>query len=345
MSTNKFGLWAAMALILAPLAGAQSYTITDIAEVGLSAYEPQGAINDHGAIAGTFINGNNLSQAFLWTAKTGVRDLGFLPGFDESVATHINNAGHVVGYSASSTTGLAHAFLWTQTGGMQDLGTLPGGNASYAYGVNESDQVVGYSYIDDLGQLYHAFLWTANTGMQDLGTLGGLSSNAAAVNQSGIVVGSSYLLGDAGPYHAFAWTQAGGMEDLGVLGVGTYSGASAINTPGEIVGFSAFTHTGSEIRPFYWTQAIGMRALDNVYSAAASVNDSGAIVGSEPARGRLSASFLWTQANQYQNLNNLIPPNSGWDIQLARGINSSGQIMATGTYQARTHAALLTPTN
>ena len=217
MSRISFGAWAAMALMLAPMSGAQSYTITDIGEISRSASEPQGAINDHGAIVGNIINGNNLSRAFLWTAEIGVRDLGFLPGFDGSVATHINNAGHVVGYSTSSTTGVAHAFLWTQAGGMQDLGSLPGGNASYAYGINESDQVVGYSYIDNLGQLYRAFLWTANAGMQDIGTLGGSTSNATAINQSGMIVGSSYLVGDAGPYRAFAWTQAGGMEDLGVV--------------------------------------------------------------------------------------------------------------------------------
>jgi len=228
---------------------------------------------------------------------------------------------------------------------MQDLGVLPGGNASYAYGVNESDQVVGYSYVDDLGELYHAFLWTQSSGMQDIGTLGGLSSGASAINQFGIVVGSSYLSGNAGPYHAFAWTKAGGMEDLGVLGEGTYSGASAVNTSGEIIGYSAFTATGSEIRPFYWTQATGMRPLDNVYSNAISVNDSGAIVGYSPGRGRFTDAFLWTPANGYQDLNSLVPPNSGWNLQVAWGINSSGQIMATGTYQARTHAALLTPTN
>jgi probable HAF family extracellular repeat protein len=338
-------LLAVIVLMLVPVAGAQSYTITDIGEIGRSDSEPRGAVNDHGAIAGSFINGNDLEQAFLWTDKTGVRDLGFLPGFDQSATTGINNAGHVVGYSSSSTTGLAHAFLWTQAGGMQDLGVLPGGNASYAYGVNESDQVVGYSYIDTLGESSHAFLWTQSGGMQDIGTLGGLSSGAAAISESGIVVGSSYLSGNVGPSHAFAWAKAGGMEDLGVLGEGTYSGASAINASGEIVGYSAFTATGSEIRPIYWTQATGMRPLDNVDSNAISVNDSGAVVGSASGRGRLSTSFLWTQANQYQDLNTLIPPNSGWNIQIAWGINRTGQIMATGTFADRTHAALLTPAN
>jgi probable HAF family extracellular repeat protein len=331
-------------LILVPLASAQLYTITDIGEIGLSRYQQEGAINDHGAIAGNFMN-NSLEQAFLWTAKTGVRDLGFLPGFDESHAVTINNAGHVVGYSTSSTTGVVHAFLWTQSGGMQDLGTLPGGNASYAFGINESDQVVGYSYIDDLGELYRAFLWTASTGMQDIGTLGGSVSDANAINQSGVIVGSSYLSGNAGPYRAFAWTKAGGMQDLGVLGEGTFSGASAINSSGEIVGVSAFSATGTEIRPFDWTPMAGLRALDNLNSSPASINDSGAIVGSMVEREGFYDAFLWTQENGNQDLNSLIPPNSGWTIEFAWSINRSGQIMATGKFESRAHAALLTPAN
>lgn len=133
------------------------------------------------------------------------------------------------------------------------------------------------------------------------------------------------------------------MQDLGVLGEGTYSGASAINTSGEIIGYSAFTATGTEIRPIYWTQATGMRPLDNVYSNALSVNDSDAVVGSSPARGRLADAFLWTPASGYQDLNSLISLSSGWNLQVAWGINRSGQIMATGTLEARTHAALLTP--
>ncbi len=43
------------------------------------------------------------------------------------------------------------------------------------------------------------------------------------------------------------------------------------------------------------------------------------------------------------DLNTLIPPNSGWILTEARGINDAGQITGTGTINGETHAFLLTP--
>ena len=58
-----------------------------------------------------------------------------------SSARAVNDAGQVVGYSASAS-GESHAFSWTQAGGMVDLGTL-GGRSSNAFAVNDAGQVVG----------------------------------------------------------------------------------------------------------------------------------------------------------------------------------------------------------
>jgi probable HAF family extracellular repeat protein len=46
-----------------------------------------------------------------------------------------------------------------------------------------------------------------------------------------------------------------------------------------------------------------------------------------------------------QNLNNLIPAGSGYQIQNATAINDNGQIVAnaTNTATGQTHALLLTP--
>jgi probable HAF family extracellular repeat protein len=44
-----------------------------------------------------------------------------------------------------------------------------------------------------------------------------------------------------------------------------------------------------------------------------------------------------------QNLNSLLPPNSGWLLLSASAINNNGQITGHGIIHAQTHAFLLTP--
>jgi probable HAF family extracellular repeat protein len=65
------------------------------------------------------------------------------------------------------------------------------------------------------------------------------------------------------------------------------------------------------------------------------INDSGVIVGGQ---------FVSSNGT-LQNLNNLIPAGSGYQIQNATGINDNGQIVANATDTAanQTHALLLTP--
>jgi probable HAF family extracellular repeat protein len=85
MSRISFGLWAAMVLILAPLAGAQSYTVTDLGVLPGSTHCLPQKINDGGAVVGSCVVANQ-NQAFLWTPTNGMQALGTLPGDTRSVA-------------------------------------------------------------------------------------------------------------------------------------------------------------------------------------------------------------------------------------------------------------------
>ena len=46
-----------------------------------------------------------------------------------------------------------------------------------------------------------------------------------------------------------------------------------------------------------------------------------------------------------QDLNALIPANSGWVLQSANAINSAGQITGDGLYKGQDQAFLLTPSS
>ena len=115
------------------------------------------AINESGDAAGvsatglTFINSHGVQDVqrhpFIWTAGTGMTDIGTLGGQIAS-ANDVNDTGVVVGVSTTSLDLHQRAFVWTAGDGMTDLGTL-GGDRSIANSVNNAGQVVGESTTSD----------------------------------------------------------------------------------------------------------------------------------------------------------------------------------------------------
>jgi len=96
-------------------------------------------------------------------------DLGTLGG-DISAAHGINEAGHVVGGSYTSS-GEIHAFLY-ESGNIEDLGTL-GGDYSNTEAISNKGLIVGYSRTNS-GEL-HAALWIPEPVTLWLLTAGSLS--------------------------------------------------------------------------------------------------------------------------------------------------------------------------
>jgi probable HAF family extracellular repeat protein len=137
------------------------------------------------------------------------RDLGTLPGGQNSYGAAINDNGQVAG--DSDANGSRHvAFLW-QAGKFTIFPLLSGTTLAVVNGMNGAGAVVGYSILG-VG-INHATLWQNRTAL-DLGTLGGPSSFAEGVNLAGQVVGfSDDAVGDR---RAFVW-QNGMMTVLPTL--------------------------------------------------------------------------------------------------------------------------------
>ena len=322
------GVPSLLAATAAPAAAATAaYAMTDLGSLGLGVSVGFG-INASGEVVGrSYLNkvfffpcGRHTcrftqNDPFSWVAGK-MTDLGTFSPTSMSEATAVNSTGDVVGGSNGQ------AFL-VHNGKMSDLG--PG----EATGINDVGEIVG-------GASQHAFFVSGGklTTLPDLSTSGGGGySSASGINNNHQIVGSSDTAG--GYSHAVLWAN-GAITDLGTLG-GTQSAAYAINNLGQVTGWA---HTASEAtHVFLWRNGtmtdLGTFGLDPVGEA---INNHEVIVGQSG-----NGAWIWSNGT-FRNLNNLIPPGSGFTLNAATAINDNGQIVANGSNATgQTHAFLLTP--
>jgi uncharacterized membrane protein len=239
-----------------------------------------------------------------------------LSGNSISVALGLNAQGDVVGQSDLRGGGgsarrlghffFGHAFI-VQNGEAIDLGTLPGFTASVAYAVNNNRRAVGESFgvpLERAGKADgRATMWE-NGQPVDLGTLLGDATSAAFdVNEAGVLVGGSRDA--AGRSRAFRRTGNSletipGLEDVASVALG-------LNDAGQIVGCAA-TLQGPVSRTQHRKYRFRLR---------------GAVDGP-------STAFQFTPGQGSVDLQDLIDPALGWDLEAATSINARGQIAGVG---------------
>ena len=345
----RSALSAWLCLILASVATAQTYTITDLGVLRRDTASASIGINSSGQIVGcsdtstTYYpcSGAQPGHAFLWGSKTGMKNLGTLHGNETNAGFGINDSGEVVG-GTQSAQGVSHAFLWTKKTGMIALRNLPGGTTNSASAINAAGLIVGGSDFKNSNGNWDAVLWTPDRKIHDLGTLQGAQfSEAGGINSHNEVCGTSSFTSFR--IVAFVWTKAHGMKALRGLIKGGGSVAFAINDSGIIVGNADVSFN---LHPVLWDSTGRIRDLGTLAGGSGTafgVNDLDQIVGYSRTSSNDPHAFIWSGRTGIQDLNDLIPANSGWVLVWASAINNAGQITGWGTVNGENHAYLLTP--
>lgn len=246
-----------------------------------------------------------------------------LKGFAESEARSSNDSGCVAGFAVKGDQ--VNAFSY-KNGKVLRLS----GKNSKAFAINESGGMVGESEIQGKPPVA-AVLWQHET----LTGLGGCCGGAGkGINNRGEVIGDQY--DQAGRYRAFLWDRVHGMQYIGPAS--GYSSAVAINDAGHVLlqelerGVFVYQNPGATVQ----VEIPGQQPADG-----RALNRSDEVVGAFGPYFDADHAFLWSQKEGFRDLNALIPANSGWKLQIATGINDSGQIVGFGDHNGEDDAGFL----
>jgi probable HAF family extracellular repeat protein len=297
-----------------------------------------------------------------WGHDRVITDIGALPGTYFAYPFAVNSRGEVVGqglntipdaYSIYGQGYQARAFYW-KNGVMQDLGTLGTGTDAVAGMINEGGQVVGVSYTNETPSAFctnfgyplttGSFIWDHKGGMRDIGSLGGTCTLATDLNNRGQIVGISSLAGDQ-TYHPFVWDAATGMTALMDASNGFTGYVNAINDRGQIVGevCDAVTCYAAlwQKRGGKWQKAdLGIFNVSGCPSAT-SVNASAEVVGTDYCN---NLPFISEDGANIVDLNTLVPPNSGLQLNEVGQINDRGEIAINASdANGNNHTVVLIP--
>ncbi|MBV8303111.1 MAG: hypothetical protein JOZ04_02800 [Acidimicrobiia bacterium] len=281
--------------------------------------------------------------AVLWKASDhSLHNLGALAPTDSSIALGVNRFDTAVGWDApldGDPSSIAVEFVQggvVNLGQSVNLGQGTSALSSAAYGINDAGTVVGDASIDDGPQ--HAIEWqrvlrtrqVPSPKAQWVATQldpADSSSVAFAIDEAGDAVGSATKTSGGS-------TQAAEFSN----GTVTYLGGASSNNTNRVLTPAAFgispdgqfiVGTDAQGAEQFHPGAPATILGGGQGASADGVNDFDTAVGTAVFGNYLLAAVF--SGGQVINLNSLLPPNSGWTLWRATGINDANQIVGTGS--------------
>jgi probable HAF family extracellular repeat protein len=291
-------------------------------------------------------------------------DLGTLPGAMGSRGFGINPQGQMVGDNVEPGFSRLEPLFWasSQSAPVQ-LPGLPDGSEGFASSINPAGQIVGL-FADESGTR-PVFWANSNTPAIYLPLVSDQFPNGQAfsINAAGNIFGDA-CTADFSECHSAFWASSASTPvalaspdsefiytDFGISS--DFAVAPALNNVGNMVGFAVNPDT-SETRAVYWASssspAVILRTSDEFPNGTAEgINDKGQIVGTAD-NSDFSAfhAFIWlSPTSPGIDLDTVIPPGSGLQLAIARGINNRGEITGAAypNGQPPAHVIVLVPVN
>lgn len=335
--------------VAAATADAQSFTIRRLTGSGLgngTAWE----VDNSNRIVGELLNGGGIPQPVVWLNGTATT-LPLHSGGSDGSARTIDDSG-VIGGLASNTASAYTATTWqpvtSTTWSVLDMGFLSSTFAGVVNGLRGGSFAVGYS--DDAIFTYPV-VWPSDA---EVGSPIALPCPAAQpFGEARDVTASQVVLGHVAGTAAWPTTWAFGGGTWTGTQLPTLSGATG--GWGMIDGVVANNHfTGTSISPstgrehlVEWVNG-AITDLGTITSQdchAEDANTGGDIVGWSRTYASPPYVAIWKLAGgPIEVLDTLLPPQSGWQLARAWGINNAGVIVGQGVLGGFGEAFAMIPT-
>jgi len=317
--------------------------------------------NDLGqAVGNAFVPSFTYTQAGSWSFEGVTTVLPTLPDHEAGFALGITDDGVVLGETddvvqqGQLTFFFPSAVVWLD-------GATPTAVEDLVTGGATNLELFDARRMDGLGRIYgqardpvelalRPYRLDTDGTLVDLGSLDGPATGRAEVfdvARDGTLVGASRV--DGGFDHAYV-LQDGVATDLHDPSIieGQNSHARAINAAGLIVGSADFSAGGIQFeQAAMWIDGVpvNLGTLGGEQGYARAINEHGTIVGTSSlplAQGGGVHAFI-VEDGVMTDLNDLIPPDSGWVLANAYDVTNDGAIVGDGFFDGGVHPYLAVP--